>query len=166
MLIIHKISVCRLFFIFIRRLLAQTTLRNILGTKNLHEILSDRESISSSMQVKMMMVMMMIMILKCKDEMTAHCRVFSTKPQLPGGSKWRGSRCEIVFQSALPSSSLSASSSSSSSSLSKWRGWRCELAFPSLITLVISVIFIVILIIIVIITIIVIIVIIVIIIII
>lgn len=33
------------------RLLAQTTLRNILGTKNLHEILSDRESISFSMQV-------------------------------------------------------------------------------------------------------------------
>ena len=33
------------------RLLAQTTLRNILGTKNLHEILSDRESISGSMQV-------------------------------------------------------------------------------------------------------------------
>merc|ERR1712107_316991 len=48
------------------RLLAQTTLRNILGTKNLHEILSDRESIP------------------------AQCRVFSTKPQLPGGSKWRG----------------------------------------------------------------------------
>ena len=33
------------------RLLSQTTLRNILGTKNLHEILSDRESISSAMQV-------------------------------------------------------------------------------------------------------------------
>ena len=33
------------------RLLAQTTLRNILGTKNLHEILSDRDSISGSMQV-------------------------------------------------------------------------------------------------------------------
>ena len=33
------------------RLLAQTTLRNILGTKNLLEILSDRESISGSMQV-------------------------------------------------------------------------------------------------------------------
>merc|ERR1719458_1801737 len=32
------------------RLLAQTTLRNILGTKNLHEILSDREGISGSMQ--------------------------------------------------------------------------------------------------------------------
>ena len=33
------------------RLLAQTTLRNILGTKNLHEILSERDSISNSMQV-------------------------------------------------------------------------------------------------------------------
>ena len=34
------------------RLLAQTTLRNILGTKNLHEILCDRESISTAMQVR------------------------------------------------------------------------------------------------------------------
>ena len=34
------------------RLLAQTTLRNILGTKSLHEILSDRESISGAMQVR------------------------------------------------------------------------------------------------------------------
>ncbi|KAB7505574.1 Band 7 protein [Armadillidium nasatum] len=33
------------------RLLAQTTLRNMLGTKNLHEILGDRESISNIMQV-------------------------------------------------------------------------------------------------------------------
>jgi len=33
------------------RLLAQTTLRNVLGTKNLSEILSEREVISSSMQV-------------------------------------------------------------------------------------------------------------------
>lgn len=33
------------------RLLAQTTLRNVLGTKNLSEVLSDRESISQSMQV-------------------------------------------------------------------------------------------------------------------
>ena len=32
------------------RMLAQTTLRNILGTKNLHEILSERESISSGIQ--------------------------------------------------------------------------------------------------------------------
>jgi len=33
------------------RLLAQTTLRNVLGTKNLSEILSERESIASSMKV-------------------------------------------------------------------------------------------------------------------
>ena len=33
------------------RLLAQTSLRNILGTKNLHEILSDRDSIAGAMQV-------------------------------------------------------------------------------------------------------------------
>ena len=33
------------------RLLAQTTLRNVLGTRNLSEILSERESISTSMQV-------------------------------------------------------------------------------------------------------------------
>ena len=32
-------------------LLAQTTLRNVLGTKNLSEILADRESISHTMQV-------------------------------------------------------------------------------------------------------------------
>lgn len=32
------------------RLLAQTTLRNVLGTKNLSEILSERETISNSMQ--------------------------------------------------------------------------------------------------------------------
>ena len=34
------------------RLLAQTTLRNILGTKSLHEILSERDNISNSMQVR------------------------------------------------------------------------------------------------------------------
>lgn len=34
------------------RLLAQTTLRNVLGTKNLAELLSDREGISQSMQVR------------------------------------------------------------------------------------------------------------------
>jgi len=33
------------------KLLAQTSLRNILGTKNLHEILSDRDSIAGAMQV-------------------------------------------------------------------------------------------------------------------
>lgn len=33
------------------RLLAQTTLRNVLGTKSLSELLSDREGISYNMQV-------------------------------------------------------------------------------------------------------------------
>lgn len=33
------------------RLLAQTTLRNILGTKSLSEVLTDREFISAGMQV-------------------------------------------------------------------------------------------------------------------
>ena len=33
------------------RLLAQTTLRNVLGTKSLSEMLSDRENISHFMQV-------------------------------------------------------------------------------------------------------------------
>lgn len=36
------------------RLLAQTTLRNVLGTKNLAELLSDREGISLSMQVRVL----------------------------------------------------------------------------------------------------------------
>ena len=34
------------------QLLAATTLRNILGTKSLHEILGDKESISHRMQVR------------------------------------------------------------------------------------------------------------------
>ena len=34
------------------RLLAATTLRNVLGTKNLGDILSERESIASEMQVR------------------------------------------------------------------------------------------------------------------
>lgn len=37
---------------FSTRLLAQTTLRNVLGTKNLAELLSDREGIAHSMQVR------------------------------------------------------------------------------------------------------------------
>ena len=35
------------------RLLAQTTLRNVLGTKALHDILADREVISSVMQASL-----------------------------------------------------------------------------------------------------------------
>ena len=40
-------------YIHSTRLLAQTTLRNILGTKTLAEILTDRESISHSLLVSM-----------------------------------------------------------------------------------------------------------------
>ena len=47
---LHKIEFITM--ISNRRLLSQTTLRNILGTKNLHEILSDREGISGAMQVR------------------------------------------------------------------------------------------------------------------
>ena len=43
------------------RLLAQTTLRNVLGTKNLSEILADREVISHVMQVRTFLYL----ILKC-----------------------------------------------------------------------------------------------------
>ena len=55
---LHKVLISFLFFNWnvLFRLLAQTTLRNILGTKNLHEILSDRESIAGSMQVKSIFV--------------------------------------------------------------------------------------------------------------
>lgn len=35
------------------KLLAQTTLRNVLGTRPLHEILSDRDAISKTMQVSL-----------------------------------------------------------------------------------------------------------------
>ena len=38
------------------RLLAQTSLRNILGTKNLHETLSDRDSISMAMQASVISI--------------------------------------------------------------------------------------------------------------
>lgn len=40
----------KLFFSHSTRLLAATTLRNVLGTKNLAEILSERETISHIMQ--------------------------------------------------------------------------------------------------------------------
>ena len=50
-LILTLIFILILILIYFR-LLSQTTLRNILGTKNLHEILSDREGISGAMQVR------------------------------------------------------------------------------------------------------------------
>ncbi|KAK4337042.1 hypothetical protein RND71_043390 [Anisodus tanguticus] len=44
------LSHCYLTLDEFTRLLAQTTLRNMLGTHNLHEILSDREKLATSMQ--------------------------------------------------------------------------------------------------------------------
>ena len=66
------------------RLLAQTSLRNILGTKNLHEILSDRESISIAMQV-----LFRILIIRYFQFLTIILFLFSPReslmrPQLPG----------------------------------------------------------------------------------
>ena len=41
------------------RLLAQTTLRNFLGTKTLSEVLSEREEISASMQVRLKLIFLL-----------------------------------------------------------------------------------------------------------
>ena len=60
------------------RLLAQTTLRNILGTKNLHEILSDRDSISGSMQVKM--YTWLVNAVKVQSFLYAHIFCHTIKP--------------------------------------------------------------------------------------
>ena len=70
------------------RLLAQTTMRNILGTKNLHEILSERESISRAMQVSW-----------CIKAILAVCtadnfRRFWTRPPKAGAFWWKGWKCE------------------------------------------------------------------------
>lgn len=55
------------------RLLAQTTLRNVLGTKNLAEILSDREEIAHSMQVNqhtITITQISVLVLKCLVRLT------------------------------------------------------------------------------------------------
>jgi len=58
------------------RLLAQTTLRNVLGTKNLSEILSERDTISSSMQARLpthftiIIIIIIIIIIKFSEKST------------------------------------------------------------------------------------------------
>ena len=54
------------------RLLAATTLRNVLGTRNLGDILSDRESIAQEMQVGI--------IVACS--LTNHCVSSQARPLL------------------------------------------------------------------------------------
>ena len=79
------------------RLLAQTTLRNILGTKNLHEILSDRESIAGSMQVK-------LKIWTHQYKYSDHAletlfiisRQYWMKPLTTGELKLRELRCKLI----------------------------------------------------------------------
>ena len=49
--VIIIISIILVIIVITFIIILQTSLRNILGTKNLHEILSDRESIALAMQV-------------------------------------------------------------------------------------------------------------------
>ena len=49
--VIIIISIVLVIIVITFIIILQTSLRNILGTKNLHEILSDRESIALAMQV-------------------------------------------------------------------------------------------------------------------
>lgn len=61
------------------RLLAQTTLRNALGTKNLAELLSDREGISLSMQARGQICARM-----CTDTYVRMCIYLISVVLLPG----------------------------------------------------------------------------------
>lgn len=73
------------------RLLAQTTLRNILGTKSLHEILSDRESISTSMQVTSLSMIQISLVIR------TYVLIFRmpwTMPPSHGASKSKGWKCK------------------------------------------------------------------------
>ena len=68
------------------KLLAATTLRNILGTKTLADILSERESIAHDMQVE-----------KCQSGIIIKLQDYNfrrvlMKPRSPGVCMWRGSR--------------------------------------------------------------------------
>ena len=64
------------------RLLAATTLRNILGTRNLGDILSERESIAIEMKVSEPLVLF--------EYLHSHFfRQLLMKPQIPGEYKWR-----------------------------------------------------------------------------
>ena len=88
------------------RLLAQTTLRNMLGTHNLHEILSDRESISNSMQVQFKINLVLVFvgwhvslgfhiyILILILIIFLYCRQFLTSALVLGESKWNEWKCK------------------------------------------------------------------------
>jgi len=65
------------------RLLAQTTLRNVLGTKNLSEILSEREAISNMMQVRRT-------LLSAADGRTFYNYLLALLPRAYGARSHRG----------------------------------------------------------------------------
>ena len=52
------------------RLLAQTTVRNMLGTKDLHEVLGEREGLAASMQVSFN---------SCMKKLSKNVRIYKTK---------------------------------------------------------------------------------------
>ena len=90
------------------RLLAQTTLRNILGTKNLHEILSDRESISGSMQVSDIR-RLIVKILGISFQTIQKLSWMLLMPQLlllpsllSEAAPWRHNFCALVLHSGIP----------------------------------------------------------------
>ena len=58
------------------RLLAQTTLRNILGTKDLHEILGDRETISGSMQARSLFFSLLLSLFVSLSSATSFISIY------------------------------------------------------------------------------------------
>lgn len=76
------------------RLLAQTTLRNVLGTKNLAEVLSDREGISHSMQVSSKSCKFLHLVFNnCNLFLfSSYCRRLQMKPQTRGVLRWSEQR--------------------------------------------------------------------------
>ena len=67
------------------QLLAATTLRNVLGTRNLGDILSEREAIASEMQVTNRNN-------KLTNKQTSHGSLVLTRQQTRGASLWNGWR--------------------------------------------------------------------------
>ena len=80
------------------RLLAATTLRNVLGTKNLGDILSERESIAQDMQVtsspgpQILIIWTRFSPSCLESNWSRDPREPWTRPPRPGGSRWRGWR--------------------------------------------------------------------------
>ena len=75
------------------RLLAATTLRNVLGTLNLGDILSQREIIAKEMQVSVCVCAVSLMCL-CSNSIKCVLlpRIRWWRAQQPGECRWRGSR--------------------------------------------------------------------------